>query len=104
LQFAFLRRQHRNLKKTFLTEKLVKSLLISTLDKVISYVHRNIFTGLSKTSLHAQNKTGWRSAEKIFPVAPRISMVCSLGSRLADRRLADLISKELHRFFFLLGP
>jgi hypothetical protein len=50
--------------QTFWAKKnLVKSLLISTLDKVI-YYKGNIFTGLNKTSLH---KIGWRPAEKIRP-------------------------------------
>jgi hypothetical protein len=38
--------------KHFGQKNLVKSLLISTLDKVIYYIHWNIFTGLNKTSLH----------------------------------------------------
>jgi hypothetical protein len=45
--------------QTFWGEKnLVKSLLISTLDKVICILHWNIFTGLNKTSLHFTKQGG----------------------------------------------
>jgi hypothetical protein len=45
--------------QTFLAKKnLVKSLLISTLDKVIYYIHWNIFTGLNKTPLHYTKSGG----------------------------------------------
>jgi hypothetical protein len=47
--------------QTFWAKKtLVKSLLISALDKVGNLQHWNIFTGL--------NKIGWRPAEKNSPV------------------------------------
>jgi hypothetical protein len=38
--------------KIFGEKNLVKSLLISTLDKVIYYICRDIFTVLNKTSLY----------------------------------------------------
>jgi hypothetical protein len=48
---------------------LVKSLLISTLDKVHNLLHWNIFTELNKTSLHFTNKwveTSWTKIARRF--------------------------------------
>jgi hypothetical protein len=39
-------------------KNLAKSLLISTLEEVIYYIPRNIFTGLNKTSLYDKKQAG----------------------------------------------
>jgi hypothetical protein len=52
--------------QTFWAKKLIKSLLISTLDKVIYYI--GTFLQGSTKPIASLHKIGWRPAEKNLPI------------------------------------